>query len=161
MKKLLVMLLLIALCALPFAAQAATFNKFNDFVEQVLTGKHDFTATGHVYKVFLTNELPLAADTVKLDMAEITTTFMSPSGEVDIQNTLSETSGTATVAGTDVVWTASGGGFGPFRYVVLYNDSATSPTDALVGWWDYGSSITVNDGETFTVDFGASILTLQ
>jgi hypothetical protein len=64
------------------------------------------------------------------------------------------------VAGTDVVFTASGGSFGPFQYVALYNDTQTSPVDPLVAWWDYGSAISINDGETFTVDFGASIFTL-
>lgn len=64
------------------------------------------------------------------------------------------------MAGTDVVFTASGGSFGPFQYVALYNDTQTSPVDPLVAWWDYGSAISINDGETFTVDFGASIFTL-
>ncbi len=59
-----------------------------------------------------------------------------------------------------MTWTASGGSFGPLQYVVLYNEDATSPLDALIGWWDYGSSVTVLDGEQFKVDFGASILTI-
>lgn len=139
----------------------ASYNKFQDFVEQLLSGKHDFTAAGHVFKVYLSNAAPSAsADAVKADLAEITAQNGYPSGGSDIQNTLSESSGTATVAGTDVVWTASGGSFGPFQYVVLYNDTQTSPADPLVAWWDYGSAITINDGETFTVDFGASIFTL-
>jgi hypothetical protein len=64
-----------------------------------------------------------------------------------------EVSGTTTVQGTQVVFTASGGSIGPFRYAILYNDTATSPADALIGWWDYGSSITLADTETFTVKF--------
>jgi hypothetical protein len=60
----------------------------------------------------------------------------------------------------DVVFTASGGSFGPFRYAVVYNDTPTSPADPLVCWWDYGSSISCNDGEKFTVDFGASVFTI-
>jgi hypothetical protein len=58
----------------------------------------------------------------------------------------------------DVVWTASGGTVGPFRYVALYND--THASDALIGWWDYGSGLTLQATETFTVDFGSSIFTL-
>lgn len=139
----------------------AAFNKFQDFVEQVLTAKHDFTAAGHVFKVYASNAAPSAsADAVKADLAEITAENGYPAGGSDVQNTLSETTGTATVAGTDVVWTASGGSFGPLQYIALYNDTQTSPADPLVGWWDYGSAPTVLTGETFTVDFGASILTL-
>jgi hypothetical protein len=139
----------------------AAFNKFQDFVEQLLTAKHDFTAAGHVFKVYASNATPSAsADAVKADLAEITAQNGYPSGGSDVQNTLSESSGTATVAGTDVVWTASGGSFGPLQYISMYNDTQTSPADPLVGWWDYGSAVTVLTGETFTVDFGASILTV-
>jgi len=138
----------------------ATYNKFQDFVEQVLTAKHDFTASGHVFKVYLSNEAPLATDTIKTDIADISAGNGYTAGGTDVQNTLSETTGTATVAATDVAWTASGGTIGAFRYVVFYNDTATSPADALVAWWDYGSSITLQDGESFTVDFGASVFTL-
>jgi hypothetical protein len=79
---------------------------------------------------------------------------------VDVQNDYTESGGVGTLTGVDVVVTASGGTVGPFRYVVLYNDTPTSPADPLVGWWDYGSAITLADTETFTVDFGASILTV-
>jgi len=138
----------------------ATFNKFNDFAEQVGKGIHQLHAAGHTLKVFLTNELPLAADTIKADMAEITAEHGYPAGGTDMQNDWSETGGVGTLTGVDIVFTATGGAFGPFRYAVLYNDTATSPADALVGWWDYGSAITCNDTETFTVDFGASVLTI-
>jgi len=136
----------------------ATFNKFQDFVEQVGKGVHQLHAAGHTLKVYLSNELPLATDTIKTDIAEITAQNGYPSGGTDIQNDYTESAGTGTLTGTDVVFTASGGSFGPFRYVILYNDTAAS--DNLVAWWDYGSAISCNDAETFTVDFGASILTL-
>lgn len=139
----------------------AAFNKFQDFVEQLGLAKHDLSAAGHVFKCYLTNAAPSASlDAVKADLAEITAQNGYPAGGSDIQNGWSEASGTATATAVDIVWTASGGSFGPFQYVVAYNDTQTSPADPLVNWWDYGSAVTVLDGETFTVDFGASWFTL-
>ena len=125
----------------------AAYNKFQDFVEQLCTAKHDFTAAGHVFKVYASNAVPSASlDAVKADLAEITAQNGYPAGGSDVQNTLSEAAGTATVAGTDVVWTAAAGSFGPLQYIALYNDTQTSPVDPLVAWWDYGSAVTVLDG---------------
>ena len=139
----------------------ATFNKFQDFVEQLGKGIHQLHAAGHTLKVYLTNDTPDAAlDVVKADLAEITAQNGYPAGGADIQQDYAETGGTGTLTAVDVVFTASGGSFGPFRYAVVYNDTPTSPADPLVCWWDYGSSISVNDGETFTVDFGASVFTI-
>lgn len=70
-----------------------------------------------------------------------------------------QSSGTYKLVGSDVVFTASGGSMGTFRYVVLYNDTATN--DELIAWWDYGSGITLATGETFTVDFDATNGILQ
>ena len=134
------------------------FNKYQDFVEQVLTAKHNFTAAGDVMKVYLSNVAPTATDTGKPGSAtEISAGGNGyTAGGTDVQNTLAEVTGTATVSGTKVVFTSATGAIGPFRYVVLYNDTQTSPADALVGWWDYLSSITLNDTETFSVKFNAS-----
>lgn len=135
----------------------AAYNKFNDFIEQVFKGVHNFDSAGHTFNCYLSNELPLAADTVKTDIAEITQQN-GYTGPKDIQNSISETSGTATIVAVDLSWTGTGT-FGPFQYVVIYNEDATSPLDALVCWYDYGSSISINNGETFTVNFGASLFT--
>lgn len=130
----------------------AAGNKFQDFVEQLLTAKHNFTAAGDVFKAYLSNAVPSAsADAVKADLAEISAGNGYTAGGEDSQNTLAESTGTATVTGTKITWTASGGSIGPFQYVVLYNDTQTSPADPLVAWWDYGSALTLNSGETFTV----------
>lgn len=138
----------------------ASFNKFNDFVEQLGKGLHHLHAAGDTLKVFLTNEQPLAADTVKTDMVEVTGggTTGYTAGGADAQNDLSEAAGTATLTCVDITWTTGADGLGPFRYAVLYND--TNANDALIGWWDYASSITLASGESFTVDFGASVLTI-
>jgi hypothetical protein len=129
----------------------ASYNKFNDFSEQLVEGVHDFGA--NTFKVALSNSAPIASNTVLADITQISGTNGYTTGGTATTIAVSETSGTTTVTGTEVVFTASGGSVGPFRYVVLYNDSATSPLDALVAWWDYGSSITLADGETFTVKF--------
>lgn len=138
----------------------ATFNKFETFVGDLGDKVHDLDAD--TLKCYLTNATPSASlDSVLLDLADITAENGYTAGGADATATWSETGGTGTLAGTDIVWTATGGSFGPFRYVVLYNDTPSgTPTDPLIGWWDYGSAVTVLVGETFTVDFGASILTL-
>lgn len=137
----------------------AAYNKFETFVGDLGLKVHELNAD--TCKVYLTNSAPSASlDSVKADLAEISAGNGYTSGGEDSTNTYSQTSGVASLAGTDIVWTASGGTIGPFRYAVLYNDTPTSPVDPLIAWWDYGSSITLNDGETFTVDFGASIFTL-
>lgn len=140
----------------------AAFNKFETFIGDLGDKVHDLQATGDTLKVYLTNAAPSAsADSVKADLAEITAENGYPAGGTDIQNDWSETAGTGSLTGVDVVFTASGGSFGPFRYVPLYNDTPTSPADPLISWWDYGSSISMNDGETFTVDFGATIFQMS
>ncbi len=138
----------------------ATYNKFETFVGDLGDGLHDLRSAGDMVKVYLSNATPSAAgDSVKADLAEISAGNGYTAGGDDIQNGWTETGGVGTLTGVDVVVTAAGGSIGPFRYVALYNDTATG--DPLIGWWDYGSSITLNDGETFTIDFGASILTVE
>lgn len=134
----------------------ASFNKFQDFAEQI--GKETHELNSDTLKVMLTNTAPVATNTVKTDITEISAGNGYTAGGEDITNTYTETGGTGTLAGVDVTWTASGGTIGPFRYVVLYNDTAAS--DNLIGWWDYGSNVTLQDTEQFTVDFGASVLTI-
>lgn len=137
----------------------ATFNKFNAFIVQMGLKQHDLNADP--FFVFLTNELPLATDTTRADIADLGTGGGYTAGGADSQNTASESpAGTLTMVGTDIVFTATTG-FGPFRYAVLYNQvGGLASTNKLgPGWWDYGSPVTLGAGETFTVDFGASIAT--
>ena len=136
----------------------ASYNKFHSFVGDLGEGVHSLQAAGDTLNAYLTNATPdAAADSVKADLAEITNEN-GYAGPVDIQNDYSETGGTGTLTAVDITITASGGTVGPFRYVVIYNDTATG--DPLVCWWDYGSSITLQDGESFDIDFGASVFTL-
>ncbi len=141
----------------------AAFNKFNCFVVDLAHGLHDMkTGTAHVYKVFLTNVLPVATNTV-YDIgapAEISAGNGYSAGGATIGTIAgSQTSGTFSFSGSTLpVWTASGGPVGPFEYAVLYN--STSPTLPLIGWWDYGTAITLTNGNSFTVSLGSPILTL-
>jgi len=139
----------------------ATYVKFQDFIEQLGKGVHLLHAGGHTLKAYLSNATPsVSADTIKSELAEISAEHDYPAGGEDVQNDWSETTGTGTLTGVDITITANGGTVGPFRYVVLYNDTPTSPLDPLVCYWDYGSAITLQDGESFTINFGASIFTM-
>lgn len=137
----------------------AIYNKLETFVGDLSVGKvHDLNVD--TLECYYSNAAPSASlDSVKADLAEITNQNGYTAPE-DTTNAASETSGTLTVTGTDITTTASGGSFGPLQYVVLMNTTPTSPLDPLIGWWDYGSAVTINDGESFTVDFGANIFTI-
>jgi hypothetical protein len=129
----------------------ATFNKYQCFVENLAEKVHNLQSD--TLKIALTNTAPTATDTVWN-----TTVYPAPtsaSGYTAGGNTLTvtssaQTSGTYKLVVSDSVFTASGGQIGPFRYVVFYNSTASG---AVIGYYDYGSSITLNDTETFTVDF--------
>jgi hypothetical protein len=131
----------------------AAYNKFQDFSEQVLKGVHVFGT--HVFKIALTNTAPVATQTTwnTTDHPAPAAANGYTAGGNTTTMTLSETGGTSTVQGTQTTFTAAGGAIGPFRYAVLYNDTATSPADAAVAWFDYGSSVTLNDGESIVVKF--------
>lgn len=133
----------------------AAYNKFNQFVEDLAKKVHNLGAD--TIKVALTNTLPLATNSIFANITEIAAgngytaggTATTISGSV-------QASGVYKLTVTDVVFTAAGGSIGPFRYVVVYNDTPVAPADPLIGWFDYGSSITLLVGETFTTDFDAS-----
>ena len=132
----------------------ASFNKFNQFVQDVCSGVHQLqTGTSHVLKVALTDTAPTAGNTVLANITQVANGNGYTTGGATVGTiTGAQASGTMKVTGgTDPVFTATGS-VGPFRYAVLYNDTPTSPADPLIGWWDYGSSVTLASGETFTVD---------
>lgn len=142
---------------------ASTFTFYNDFKDQLGRGVHNLAS--HTFKLALTNTAPNASThTVLADITQISTgggyTGGAGGGLTLDSVSFTETGGTGTFIATDEVFTASGGSVGPFRYAVLYNDTATSPADALVGFLDYGSSITLTDGESITFDFTTSIFTI-
>lgn len=136
---------------------SATFNKFNCFVQDVGRGIHNLNSD--TLKVYLTNTLPVATNTVYNTPADLSTANGYTAGGAAMTSTAySQTSGTATLTGTGPTITASGGSVGPFRYVVLYNSTAAAKN--LIGWYDYGSAVTLADTEQFVVAAGASLLTI-
>lgn len=138
----------------------AAYQKFNCFVEDVIEKVHNLGSD--TLKVMLTNSAPVATNTVKANLTEISAGNGYTAGGATVTITASsQTSGTYKLVGNDVTITASGGSIGPFRYAVLYNDTPTSPADPLIGFWDYGSSITLADTEPLTVDFDATNGILQ
>jgi hypothetical protein len=137
----------------------ASFVKFQTFAGDVGLKRHDLNAD--TLKVYLSNTAPnVATHAVKADIAEISAGNGYTAGGTDTQNTYSQSGGTGSCVGADVTWTASGGTIGPFRYVILYNDTPTSPADPLIGYWDRGSALTLQDGDNFTTDFGSTMFTL-
>lgn len=129
----------------------ATFNKHNAFVEHLAEKVHNLGAD--TLKELLTNTAPTAANSLKGDLTEIAAgNGYSAGGGTPTISSSAQSAGLYTLILADLVFTASGGSIGPFRYVDLYNDTPTSPADPLIGWWDYGSAVTLASGETFTVD---------
>ncbi len=132
---------------------ASAFNKFYAFVENVAKGVHNLSSD--TLKVMLTNTAPTSSNAVKADITEIAAgNGYTAGGNTCAISSCTQTSGTLKlVLSNPTQWTASGGTIGPFRYVVLYDDTPVSPTKPLIGWYDYGSNVTLADGESFPVQF--------
>lgn len=132
----------------------ATFNKYNCFVENLAEKVHNLQSD--TLKVALTNTAPTSADTVwntTVYPAPVAANGYTAGGNSLTVSSSSQTAGTYKLVIADTVFTSTAGGIGPFRYVVLYNSTASG---AVIGYYDYGSSITLADTETFTVDFDAT-----
>lgn len=135
----------------------ATYNKFNQTVEDWLYGV--YTANTDQFTVALTAaaNAPVATNSVLADLTEISYTNLSSRDLTT--STSAESSGTYTQLFADLVLTASGA-VATFRYVVIYNNTPTSPLDPLLCWYDYGSDLTLASGETLTIDFTTSTFTV-
>lgn len=138
----------------------ATLNKFYCFVEDLAEQKHNLGSDA--LKLMLTSGTPSLTNTVKTDIVEISGIYGYPSGGVQLSNvTSAQTSGIYKLNADTVVITAATGAIGPFRNVVLYNN--TFATKPLISWWDYGSSISLNPGESLTLNINSTsgVLTIQ
>lgn len=128
------------------------FTKFNSFVEALAEKTHNLASD--TLKVALTNSAPSAANTVLGDITQIANgNGYTTGGATAVQSSSAQTAGVYKLVLADVTFTASGGSMGPFRYSVLYNDSASN--DELIGYYDYGTNVTITNGNLFVVDFHA------
>lgn len=140
----------------------ATFVKANDWVENLSEGVN---VGSDQFVIALSNTAPASETSNPLSdgngvLANITQiTYTNLSSRNVTTTSASQTSGTQNIVLADLTLTASGS-VGPFRYVYLYDDTPTSPADPVVGYWDYGSSITMANTETFLIDFAANSFTL-
>lgn len=137
----------------------ASFNKVNDFIVNVV---HNVDLESDQIVVALSNTAPSSETSdpsadgngVLANVTEISYTNLSSRNVTTTSS--SQTSGTYKLVLQDLTVTASGGSVGPFRYLYLYDDTVTSPADPIIGYYDYGSALTLNDGDSFTFDFSAT-----
>ena len=136
----------------------ATYNKFNQTPEDWMEGV--YTSSTDQFTVALTAaaSAPVATNTVLANLTEVAYTNLSSRNLTTV--TSSQTSGTFTQLFADLVLSASGGAVATFRYVVIYNNTPISPADPLLSYYDYGSDLTLADGESLTLDFTTSTFTV-
>jgi hypothetical protein len=125
----------------------SAFFKFNSFTEAVAEKVHNLGAD--TLEVALTNTLPVNTNTQLSNITQITYTNLN-ARTVTVSGS-AQTGGVYKLSITDKTLTSTGGSTGPFRYVVLFNQTATN--DELIGWYDYGASITLGDGESLLLNF--------
>jgi hypothetical protein len=132
----------------------ATYNKFQAWVDYLAEGVN---CSSDQFVVALTNSAPVATNSILTDITQITYTNLSSRNLTTASS--SQTTGTYSLVVNDLTLTASGGSVGPFRYVVVYDDTVAN--DPLVCWFDYGSSFSLADTEALLINFGSSLFTLS
>lgn len=136
----------------------ATFNKHNIFVKDIFNKVHNLGSDALTFALTTNANAPVAANALLGDLTPISYTNLS-TRVAGAPTTNSQTSGTETLLLPDLTLTASGA-VATFRHVELYNDTPSSPLKPLIGWYDYGSDVTLANGETFVIDYTTSSLTL-
>lgn len=137
----------------------AAYNKFQAFVEHLAEKVHNLGSDTLTVALCAAANAPVAGNSVLADLTQIAYTYCSARA-ITISSS-GQTSGTYKLVLTDLTLTATGGSVGPFRYVVVYNDTPTSPADPLICWFDYGSEITLAAGESILIDFDPTNGVLQ
>ena len=128
---------------------ASSFNKVNAFVENLAEKVFNLGSDSLSVALVAAANAPTATDSKLGDLTEITYTNLS--SRALTVSTSAQTGGTYKLVLSDLTLTASGGSVGPFRYIVIYDDTATN--DEIIGYYDYGSEVTLGDGESITLDF--------
>lgn len=136
----------------------ATYNKHQQFVEDLCKKVHNLGSDALTYALTTNANAPVAANATLSALTQISYTNLS-TRVAGSPTTAAQSSGTMTLLLPDLVLTASGA-VATFRMVELYNDTPTSPADPLIAWYDYGSDVTLANGETFTIDYTTSTFTL-
>lgn len=132
---------------------SVAYNKFNAFIADVMNKVHNLGAD--TLSVALSNSAPSSGNSILSDITEIAYTNLS-SRTLTVGSS-TQTSGTHHLAVSDKVLTASGGAVPTFRYIVVYN---TTPTNKnLIAWFDYGSAVTLQDGDSITLDIPTDLFT--
>lgn len=139
----------------------ATYTKYEYFAQALTNKEVDLFGTTDTFRAVIHSDAPtVATDDSVADLTQITGTGYTAGGE-DIQNDGTRSGGTVTMVATDITWTATAADWVAGRYVSIHDDTATTPTaDVLQCAFDYGGNFTVGNGETFTLDFGASLATV-
>jgi hypothetical protein len=134
----------------------AAYNKFNLFTQDLCRALHKFNTGAGTYSVMLTNTAPVATNHLYSDISanEVANGGGYTTSGLASAMSDSASSGTEKVLATNVTWTGTGSGFGPFRYAVVYQSGDVNKE--LVCWFDYGSSISLSSGDTFAVQFDAT-----
>ena len=127
----------------------ASFTKINSFVENLAEQGIDLSGAG--LTIALTNTAHEAAWDELADLTEVSYTNLS--ARVITVSTSAQTAGTYKLVCADLTLTASGA-VGPFQYVYICDDDSTG--DKLVCYYDYGSAVTLANGDTFKIDFDGS-----
>jgi len=133
----------------------AAYNKFNCYVEDVKEKKHNIGADTITVALCAAANAPVATNTVLANLTQIS--YANLSSRVVTISSSSQTSGTYSAVATNLVLTATGD-VATFRYIVVYNDTASN--DELIAWYDYADNATLHNGDTFTITFGATLFTL-
>ena len=136
----------------------ATYNKFQQTVEDLAHGVHNFASDQLTVALCAAANAPVATNEVLANLTEIAYTNLSARNITTASS--SQTTGTYTLVLTDLTLTAGGGAVAAFRYVVIYNNTPTSPADPLVAWFDRGSELTLGDGESLLLDFEPILFSL-